>query len=268
MFERFADYMYYLLTAPFKRVRKEINQWYLLFKVLGKRLDEAKEALQRARDETMVATCSPLMLQEHGRDRGLSRYEGEELESYRKRIAIHSQVCSLGGTNEGIILAVKSLGYDNVAVIPAREYYGDSSRWAEFVLIIPMEADSGLPIKFAILREIVRQWKEAGAKDNYCMQYFIRIREPHQCGVAMAYKKYSTYFLYLMLDGMWELDGELAISSNRKQYVSSMGCSFTAQNAHGCSVAWYRKHSPYLLDGVWKVDGSRILDAFGNREVL
>ncbi len=65
MFERFADYMYYLLTAPFKRVRKEINQWYLLFKVLGKRLDEAKEALQRARDETMVATCSPLMLQEH-----------------------------------------------------------------------------------------------------------------------------------------------------------------------------------------------------------
>lgn len=166
MLERFADYMYYLLLTPFKRVRKEVNQWYLLFKVFGARFDKAKEALLQARDETMVATCSQVMLQEHGRDRGLTRYEGEKLENYRKRIALYEQVCRLGGTNEGIILAVMSLGYDDVAVIPAREVEGNSTHWAEFYVDISMN-DEPHPIPFDVIYKEVRKKKEVGAKDNY-----------------------------------------------------------------------------------------------------
>lgn len=216
MFEHFADYMYYLLTTPFKRVRKEANQWYLLFKVLGARFDRAKEALQRARDETMVATCSPEMLQEHGRDRGLTRYEAEDLELYRRRIALYEQVCRLGGTNEGIILAVKSLGYDDVAVIPAREYYGDSNRWAEFVVMINHDAGAKLPIGFDILRNTVRKWKEVGAKDNFCIDYHTDVDKPYAASIVRTgYKKYVTYFDYLMLDGMWVLDGSRQLSSRQ-----------------------------------------------------
>lgn len=166
MFERFADYMFYLLTTPFKRVRKEVNQWYLLFKVLGARFDRAKEALQQARDETMVATCSPEMLQEHGRDRGLTRYEGEDIENYRKRIALYEDTCRMAGTNEGIVLAVKSLGYDNVAVRSAREVEGNSTHWAEFYVVIGMQ-DEPHPISFNILCKEIRKKKEVGAKDNY-----------------------------------------------------------------------------------------------------
>ena len=34
------DYMYYLLTSPFKRVKKSINNWYILCEVLGSWFDE------------------------------------------------------------------------------------------------------------------------------------------------------------------------------------------------------------------------------------
>ena len=35
----------------FKKVKKTLNHWYTLCKVFGKRLDECKEDLLRARDE-------------------------------------------------------------------------------------------------------------------------------------------------------------------------------------------------------------------------
>lgn len=53
MFEKFCDYMYYLLTSPFKKVRKTINQWYILFRVLGKRFDDAMESLYKAQEHSL-----------------------------------------------------------------------------------------------------------------------------------------------------------------------------------------------------------------------
>ena len=55
--DKFADYMWYLLHAPFKKISKTVNQWYILLKVLGKRFDRAKDAVLQARDESMIATC-------------------------------------------------------------------------------------------------------------------------------------------------------------------------------------------------------------------
>ena len=43
--EKFADFMYYLLTSPFKRIKKSQNQWYILFQVLGSYMDHAGETL-------------------------------------------------------------------------------------------------------------------------------------------------------------------------------------------------------------------------------
>ena len=119
MIENFIEYMWFLLTTPLKKLKKALNKWYILCKVFGRRFDEAKENILRARDEGMVATCSHEMLPVHGADRRLTRYEGEHPENYRSRIAMYDELCKLGGTNEGVLLAVKTLGYVSPVLVSA-----------------------------------------------------------------------------------------------------------------------------------------------------
>ena len=54
MIENFIEYMWYLLTTPLKKLKKALNKWYILCRVFGKRFDEAKEDILRARDEGRV----------------------------------------------------------------------------------------------------------------------------------------------------------------------------------------------------------------------
>ena len=49
MIENFIEYMWYLLTTPLKKLKKALNKWYILCRVFGKRFDEAKEDILRAR---------------------------------------------------------------------------------------------------------------------------------------------------------------------------------------------------------------------------
>lgn len=172
--ENFIEYMWYLFTTPLKKVKKNLNAWYTWCRVIGKRFDRAKEDLFRARREGMIATCSTEMLSVHASDRGLKRYEGEELESFRKRIAMYAQVCESGGTDEGVLLAIRTLGYHDPQIFPAKSYYNDEQRWAEFVVVIDL-SQSENNIDFQVLKEMVGKWKEVAAKDNY--HFFYRISE-------------------------------------------------------------------------------------------
>ncbi len=171
MYDKFCDYMYYLLTSPFKRIKKHVNQWYILFKVLGRYFDEDMENLYRALEETMVASCSIEMLPVHAAERRMTRYQGEENENFRKRISSYMEVLKLGGTNPGVLLAAKSLGYDDIEIIRADVVTGDKERWAEFFVIIQMNAEHPHPISFPILVKNIRKAKAVGAKDNYLFRY-------------------------------------------------------------------------------------------------
>ena len=82
--EKFADFMYYLLTSPFKRIKSHRISGYILFQVLGSYMDHAGEILYEAREQTMLATCDASMLQSHADDRSIVRYPGETDENYRK----------------------------------------------------------------------------------------------------------------------------------------------------------------------------------------
>ena len=124
MIENFIEYMWYLLTTPLKKLKRSLNKWYILCKVYGRRFDEVKEDILRARDEGMVATCCHEMLPVHGADRRLTRYDGEHPENYRSRIAMYEEVCKLGGTNEGVLLAVKTLGYTAPELVRANDKTG------------------------------------------------------------------------------------------------------------------------------------------------
>lgn len=185
MFEHFSDYMYYLLTSPFKRIRRSVNQWYILFRVLGKRFDDAMESLYSAQEQTMVATCVPEMLQLHAQERGLKKYPGEDDENFRKRIANYVEILRLGGTDEGVLLAVWALGYENAQIVKAKDVSGDDGRWAEFYIIIRQDMAENSPIDFSILQKQVRKYKYVGALDNYRLidstQKSIQIQVDTQC---------------------------------------------------------------------------------------
>ncbi len=318
--ESFIEYMWYLLTAPFKKVKKSLNKWYVLCKVWGKRFDIAKEAILRARDEGLVATCSHEMLPLHAADRGLTRYSGEQAENFRTRIAMYEEVCKLGGLNEGILLAVRTLGYTNPQIERAATFRKAPDRWAEFYIIIVMDVDEEHPISFDILKKTVRRWKEVEAKDNYYMEYKTSLREPHD-GLLQGvhYKKFLYFFNYMKLDGKWQMDGSQLLNSIINQYsvfagfCCILGCIHktgisgaayrymhrvvektiirgdcqiiieqllkgilmteayflkTSQSQKIGNVTWHEEHNFFLLDGSWKLDGSKILDAYQKTEVL
>ena len=307
MIENFIEYMWYLLTTPLKKLKKALNKWYTLCRVFGRRFDEVKEDILRARDEGMVATCSHEMLPVHGADRRLTRYEGEHPENYRSRIAMYDELCKLGGTNEGVLLAVKTLGYASPVLVRANELTGfvhftldgswllDGSRtlesdtlenrWAEFYIVIVMDADEEHPISFDIMRKNVRKWKEVGAKDNYFFRYNLSIREIYSSSfLAVLYKKYLYYYDYLKTDGMWELDGSHVLDAQRCPIGTRIGyryeSSYRLHEAGLAAMAYiyacymaegailkaaysFRMHYfDYLKkDGSWMTDGNHAADA-------
>lgn len=127
MFEKFGDYMFSLLLAPLKKVAKAKNQWYIFFKVAGKLFDQSKQDVFRVRYESMIATASEKMLEEHGLDRGVIRLKGETIENFRNRLAMHYIIASEAGTNEAIRHVATAFGYENVEIMPN----SDPQRWAE-----------------------------------------------------------------------------------------------------------------------------------------
>lgn len=216
MFDKFADYMYYLLTSPYKRVKKARNQWYILMKVLGRRFDDAMESIYKAREQTALATCELVMLQLHAADRGIKQYAGESDENFRVRIANYPEILRLGGTDAGVLLAVRTLGYSNVQKKTAVEM-GEPDRWAEFYIIIEMRVDEQHPIDFSILKKQVRKVKQVGAKDNYLFVYRT-LNMPFLQGVSILtdFRMRTYYSDGLRLDGSWQLDGSKRLESNER----------------------------------------------------
>ena len=307
MIENFIEYMWYLLTTPLKKLKKALNKWYILCRVFGKRFDEAKEDILRAREEGMVATCSHEMLPVHGADRRLTRYEGEHPENFRSRIAMYEEICKLGGTNEGVLLAVRTLGYTSPVLVRANDLTGFShftldgswlldgsrtlesdtieNRWAEFYIVIVMDADEEHPISFDIMRKTVRKWKEVGAKDNYFFKYNLSIRQPHTGNfLEVLYKKHLFYYDYRKLDGMWKLDGSYMLDAEMTPVGTRIGYRYESLyelHEAGLAVMAYNYacrmvesailkaaysfrmyYFEYLkTDGSWTTDGSYVVDA-------
>lgn len=70
-YDHFGEYMFDLLFAPLKKGKRAVNQFFIFFKVIGRVFDGLKEDALRVRDETNIATASPVMLPVHGQDRNI-----------------------------------------------------------------------------------------------------------------------------------------------------------------------------------------------------
>ncbi len=248
MFEDFCEYMYYLLISPFKKVKKKINQWHILFGVLGKYFDDAMESLYSAGEQTMLATCDPVMLQVHADERHINRYAGEEIENFRARIAMYGEICRLGGTNQGILLAVKTLGFEDVEIKTAKELKGNPERWAEFYVLIRMELEWPYPISFDILKKNVRIWKEAGAKDNY--QFIL-----HSAELTGRAEELCRVILK-----------EIIVNENRPDTKTVL--LLEAENTEDTELGIDIKNNLWYLDGTYDLDGAKVLNAYEIKEKL
>lgn len=164
MFEKFGDYMFYLLNAPLKKGRKRSNQLYIFMKVIGKLFDDTKKDIFRVRDESMVISASPVMLPVHGQDRQMARLKNEDIEAYRTRLSMKAIIAEKAGSEEGILLALASLGYEQSYIEPM--WKQDAERWAEFIIFLRGKNPSSVNDLKVIDAEVMKV-KQASSKPFY-----------------------------------------------------------------------------------------------------
>lgn len=128
---QFGEYIYSLLIAPFRRIAKPLNQFYIFCKVIGRSFDRVKAAFFRVREESSVLTCSGVMLPVHGADRDMPRLRGETLENYRIRLALKGAISEMAGLNDGIRYLARGFGYDQAYIEPGAkpEHWAEATVW-------------------------------------------------------------------------------------------------------------------------------------------
>lgn len=164
MFEKFGDYMFYLLNAPLKKGRKKSNQLYIFMKVIGKLFDDTKKDIFRVRDESMVISASPVMLPVHGQDRQMSRLKNEDIEAYRTRLSMKAIIAEKAGSEEGILLALAALGYEQSYIEPM--WKQDVELWAEYIIFLRGKNLSGVN-NLNIIDSEVMKVKQASGLPHY-----------------------------------------------------------------------------------------------------
>lgn len=270
MFEKFGDYMYYLLSSPFKQVNKLKNQWYLFFKIIGKLFDKNKAAFFLVREESMIATCSDRMLSVHAEDRGLTRYDGESYESFRRRIALYEEVCRLGGTRYGVQRAVESFGYETVFIIPCR--YEDETRWAEFYVVIRQEIGKRtlFLIPHGILVKQVRKVKSVSAKDNYRYELISKITHQEMFSTRMVLRfLFSWWNSITTWNGMILYNGSHFFNAEIKPMNMKMVIKITVKQEYGKSSAKINmKHKLWYFNGQACFNGEKTADAYEKEMIV
>ena len=215
MFQKFADYLYYLLPAPFKRIKKDINQWYILWKVIGSKYDEVQNDLEQAANETTIATCSDALLVYHGADRHLTQYKNEGSEEFRSRIAMADEMEYLGGTKDGLILSAKATGVKKAEYYWLPEVTGDYDRWAEFYLFVYDSLDGEkLDVDFDVLRNNIRDVKNSESKDNYRWVCTTECTLEHGGSAKVLMEEDLTFF-----DGTYCFDGSREFQPGKSEEV-------------------------------------------------
>lgn len=268
MIEKFGDYMYYLLSTPYKQAKKEVNQWYLFFHVMGPLFDMAKIAFQTVRRESMVRTASPAMLPEHGFDRTLTRYEGESWENFRIRLMAYADTCLLGGTEVGTRLAVQALGFMDVQMIPCYKMDSTRVRWAEFFVIISRDLDDTFDIGHDIIRREVRKVKKVSAKDNY--RFLYRVHDPQLeeqiCLRCIVIRSSVVWYNNNVFDGTHYNDGKINhnnVISNHAPYIR-IGCCVVHDEAVTVRCItlhhWRTNNGGTYNDGAKKFDAEKITE--------
>jgi|UPI0006B6950B hypothetical protein len=158
----FLEYLWYLAHKPLRVKEESKSDVYKFFKPFAKILDKAKEKIFLVRRQALIGTASGKALDKHGEGRKIKRFPDEDDEAFRRRILAKPKIAKLAGTYNGIVETIKSLGYEDVEIIPL--YKEDPERWAEFVIYLKDE------VKYKdidVIHNEVIKVKQASSKPNY-----------------------------------------------------------------------------------------------------
>lgn len=193
MFEKFCDYMYYLLHSPLKKGLKRDNQLYILFKVLGKIFDNTKEDIFRVREQSMVISADGKFLELHGADRDMVKLVGENDDYYRRRLMMKKVVSEKAGSLDGILLTLQSIGYEGSYIEP--KYISNPEEWAEFIIWLKSKKVSLISDIEVIDREVMKV-KPASGMPSYGVEDSSKVEMESEtrsgftsypiCGVAVC----------------------------------------------------------------------------------
>lgn len=241
MFDKFDEYMQYLLPSAFKRQKKQ-NQLLVYCRVIGRLYDSLLQSILRLREETIIATCSPEMLEVFGNDYDMPRMQGETDSIYRKRLQMKALVAETAGTQKGILNALASVGYDNCAIIPF--YLTDPDRWAEIRIdIFTPDADVDNPIAFKCVVAEVLKVKQAGTLPHWRFYYPVKVwhTDINSIQAAIRFTLYIQFWQDCIYNGQGRYDGELRYDARRSyrtdtHLINSLGI-YMGQMAGGICIS-------------------------------
>lgn len=167
MFEKFKDYMFFLLHSPLKILQGK-SEIYKLFNVLGNEFDEFKNNVLEVEKQSNIFSAKNFYLDILASDRNIARFQNETDEDLRRRIMLKPDVMKMAGTKKGVILALNSLNYE-ANIEPC--YLIDKNRWAEFNVIINDDLIKNSNYNFKIIKETVIEVKQASSKPNWVFRY-------------------------------------------------------------------------------------------------
>lgn len=262
MIEKFGDYMYYLLHYPFKQAERAVNQWYIYLSVIGKLFDQNKEAFFVARREGCVFTASQIILPEHGLDRRLTRYLGEDIENFRNRILTYAETCSLGGTDLGVRLAVEALGFTNVETVACYKIDDSQKRWAEFYIVITKDMEDVFDVDHDIIRKVVDTNKKVSALPHYQFVFQMVAPEPEHIElVRVTVGCIARWYSNNSFDGLVKFDGGYSFNAIITNHPIQIGSITEAKHEESIKMTMTNKHHYSNFDGVYAFDGLRHFDA-------
>lgn len=269
MFEKFGDYMFYLLTTPLKKSKKT-NQFYIFCKVVGKLFDRTKRDINIMREESFIKHASDNMLIVHGSDREMYRYDGESIENFRNRLLMKAIIAEWAGSKRGIMYALESVGYGDAKIEPV--YTEFPERWAEFFVIFKRDADNNNPINFKCIRREIMLVKQAGSLPYYRFIYDIvfdyQDKEKLDCP-KITNRMYISYWnTYAMLNGVYNLDGKILLDAESNLFPTKITNRMDIENFEETLTGKVVKNTMWHLNGVYKLNGERKLNAMVIEEVL
>ncbi len=217
MFDKFGEYMQYLLPSAFKR-QKKTNQLLKYCRIVGGMYDNLLQSALRLREESIIATCSPEMLEVFGHDYDMPRLLGETDNIYRRRLQMKATIAEKAGTKQGILYALASVGCDNCTITPL--YLTDPEKWAEIrINIFTTSVDEDILVAWRCIVAEVMKVKQASTLPHWRIYYPVEIWEDriNSIRAAVRFVFFIQYWRCRIYNGSCEYDGE-ALYDARRNY--------------------------------------------------
>ncbi len=215
MFDKFGEYMQYLLPSAFKR-QKKTNQLLKYCGIIGGMYDTLLQSALRLREESIIATCSPEMLEVFGRDYDMPRLRGETDDIYRRRLQMKALIAEKAGTEHGILYALASVGCDNCTITPL--YLSNPEKWAEIrINIFTASVDEDILVAWRCIVAEVMKVKKASTLPHWRIYYPVEIWENNINSIraAVRFIFFIQYWRCRIYNGSCEYDGEAMYDARR-----------------------------------------------------